>query len=125
MKNSKQIKKATLESIVYESFMKSPIPIAITRADDGTYVEVNEAGIRYMGMKREDIIGRKSTELGMMTKEQRQLFIDEIKKEGFARNIPLEVKIDDQVVQVLLAAYLFRRGNEDLLLCVLYSIGSY
>jgi len=125
MKNRTKTEKSSLERMVYEAFMKSPIPLAITTAKNGVYVEVNEAGAKYMRLKREDVIGRKSTELGMMTKEQRQLFINEIREEGFARNIPIKIKINEQAVSVLLAAYHFKRGREDLLFCVMYSIGTY
>ena len=113
---------ATAESIVYNAFMTSPIPSCISTVKDGTFVDINDAGIRYVGMKREEIIGRKSTELGIMTEEQRRLLIDEIKKDGFVRNIPLKFKIDDQVVNILCAINKFKHGKEDLLFCFMYSI---
>ena len=122
MKNSKQTKKATLESIVYNSFMNSPIPLWITIAKDGTFVEINEAGIRYVGLKRKDIIGRKIVDFGIITKEQRQLLIDEVKKHGFVRNIPLKFKVNNQIIHALFAAYPFKRGKENLLFGFLYSI---
>jgi len=122
MANSKQTKKFNLVSLTYNAIKASPIPTWITRAKDGTYVDINEAGIRYVGLKREDIIGRTTIEVGVITKEQRQLLIDEIKKDGFSRNIPIKLKFKNQVIQALFAAYKFKQGNEDFLFGFLYSI---
>ncbi len=122
MKNNNQTKKAALESIVYNSFMNSPIPLCITTLKDGICIDINESGSRYMGAKRENIIGRKSTEFGFISKEQRQLFIDQIKNDGFVKNILLTIKLDDQVIQAFMAAYKFKQGREDLLFNFFYLI---
>ena len=122
MKNSKQTKQDTIKNIVYDAFMTSPIPSCISTLKDGIFVDINDAGARYVGKKREDIIGRKSTELGIMTEKERQLLVDEINKDGFVRNIPLKFKVDDQVVDVLCAINKFKHGKEDLLFCFMYSI---
>ncbi|HEY9396558.1 MAG TPA: PAS domain S-box protein [Burkholderiales bacterium] len=39
-------------------FHASPVPIMISRVDDGAYVEVNDAWVRFFGYGREDITGR-------------------------------------------------------------------
>jgi DNA-binding CsgD family transcriptional regulator len=122
MKNNNQTKKAALESMVYNAIQNSPIPSWITTLKDGTFVDINKTGIRYIGLKREDIIGRKTIELGIMTQEQRQLFVDEIKKDGFVKNIPLMIKIDDKVIQAFTAAHTFKQGKEDLLFNFIYVI---
>ena len=122
MKNSNQTKKATVESIVYNGIMNSPIPSWITKLKDGKYIEINKSAARYMGLKRENIIGRKTVEFGIITKEQRQLLIDEIKKDGFVKNIPVMIKIDDQVIQAFMAAHKFKQGKENLLFNFIYAI---
>ena len=122
MKNNKQTKKATLESMVYNAIQNSPIPSWITTLKDGTFVDINKTGIRYIGLKREDIIGRKTVEFGIITKEQRQLFVNEIKKDGFVKNIPVMIKIDSQVIQAFMAAHKFKQGKEYLLFNFIYVI---
>ena len=122
MKNNKQTKKATLESMVYNAIQNSPIPSWITKLKDGTFVDINKTGIRYIGLKREDIIGRKTVEFGIITKEQRQLFVNEIKKDGFVKNIPVMIKIDSQVIQAFMAAHKFKQGKEYLLFNFIYVI---
>ena len=122
MKNSNQTKKATVESIVYNGIMNSPIPSWITTLKDGKYIEINKSAARYMGLKREDIFGCKTVEFGIITKEQRQLFVNEIKKDGFVKNIPVMIKIDDQVIQAFMAAHKFKQGKEYLLFNFIYVI---
>ena len=122
MKNNKQTKKAALESMVYNAIRNSPIPSWITTLKDGTFVDINKTGIRYIGLKREDIIGRKTVEFGIITKEQRQLFVNEIKKDGFVKNIPVMIKIDSQVIQAFMAAHKFKQGKEYLLFNFIYVI---
>ena len=123
MHNRKETKKAGVKSIIYTSFMKSPIPLCISSAKDGTFVEMNETACRYMGLKREDIIGHKSTKLGFITEKQRQLLVmDELKKNDLVKNIPLEIKINNQVIQALFGVHKFKHGKEDFLFCFIYSI---
>lgn len=88
--------------LIIESFIKAPHPLTITRAEDGTYVEVNEAAAKYIGFSREKLIGRKSTEVGTMQKEKRQMIIEEIKTNGYAKNIELKSKPIKNKVQYLL-----------------------
>ena len=125
MNNSKQAKKTASGRLVFNAFMKSPIPLFITTVKDGTCVEINDAGVRYIGWKRENIIGHDSVENGIMTKEQRKFFINEIKKDGFVRNIPLKFKVGNHVVEALCASYLFKWGNKEFLFNFIYSIPSH
>jgi DNA-binding CsgD family transcriptional regulator len=82
--------------------MEDPLPICISRAKDGTYVEVNKAALKIMGLPRKKVIGHTSIELGFISPELRILLIDDIKKQGFAKNIPGKVNINNQVVVNLL-----------------------
>ncbi len=43
MKSRKRTVKTPVKDLINKFFMKEPIPMVITRAKDGTYVEVNEA----------------------------------------------------------------------------------
>jgi len=69
MKSRKRKAKTSIKDIIRETFMQSPIPMSIS-TEDGTYIEINEAGIKYMGLQRKEIIGRKSTDLGYVTKNK-------------------------------------------------------
>ena len=74
-------------------FWKAPNPMAITQAGNGTYIEVNEAFTKCMGLPRQEIIGRTSVGCGYILAEQRAMIFNEIKKNGYAQNIELEVRV--------------------------------
>lgn len=62
--------------------MESPFPMVITKAKDGTYIEANKTAMNSEGWQRKQIIGHQSTELGVISPEQRNKFTHEIKKAG-------------------------------------------
>lgn len=97
IKSRKRTVKAPIEDIIIKSFMEEPLPMAISRAKDGTYVEVNKAALKLMGLPRKKVIGYTSMELGFFLPETRKVLIDEIREQGFANNIPGKVNIDNQV----------------------------
>ena len=105
-------KKIPLKELVNKTFMDIPVPMSITRAVDGTYVEINKAAVKYMGMPRYKIIGRKSADLGHFPEEQRHLFINAIKEQGFAKNIPLELNVKDGIVHMLFSVFPIKMGKE-------------
>lgn len=97
--------------------MEEPLPMVITRAKDGTYVEVNKAALRLIGLPRKKVIGRSSIELGFFAPEPRKVMMDEIKKQGFAKNIPAKVNIKNQMVlDMLFRAFPIKMGKETFLI---------
>ncbi len=63
-------------------FRDSPDFISFCRID-GTYIDVNPAFERFVGLPRENIIGRTPLEIGLWGHvQERQAFIDEVRKEG-------------------------------------------
>lgn len=56
-------------------FHLSPQPSAITRAADGTFLDVNAAFVEVMGFSRDEAIGRTGAELGIWTVEERAAFM--------------------------------------------------
>jgi DNA-binding CsgD family transcriptional regulator len=114
MKKSKQTVKTPAEGLVYKSFMKSPIPMCITRAEDGTYVEINESALKYMGLKRKNVIGHIGWEFGYYQAEERQQTIDAIREQGFASNVILERNIPNEgISQMLFCIYPIKMGKEE------------
>ncbi|MCX7166660.1 MAG: PAS domain S-box protein, partial [Rhodocyclales bacterium] len=64
-------------------FRISPVAIIIAHAVDGRLVEVNDAALKLLGRKREEMIGRTSTEIGFLASEDLQLrWFDELKRKG-------------------------------------------
>ena len=52
-------------------FHASPGAIALTRQSDGRFLEVNDAMLQMTGFSREEMLGRTSVELGVLTAEGR------------------------------------------------------
>jgi PAS domain S-box-containing protein len=119
MKKNKRTENIQIKDLVYKLFMQAPFPMSITKAEDGTYVETNEASLKFVGLKREEIIGRKSSDLGHYPTEKRHLFIDAIKEQGFAKNIPLDLNIKNQgILHMLMMVYPVKMGKDSFFLSV-------
>ncbi len=114
MKNCKRtIKTLSEKDLIHKMFMESPIPMGVTKAKDGTYVMLNKASLKYMGLPLKDIIGRTSSELGFFDEKARQVFSEEIKKNDFAKNVPLEVhNKNGEILHMLFSVYPFKIGKE-------------
>jgi len=66
-------------------FNLSPLPIMITRLDDGCFIEVNDSAVKLIGAKKEYIVGKTSIELGLYTDpEDRKKIIEQLQKCGVA-----------------------------------------
>ena len=73
-------------------FWQSLNPMSITRAEDGTYIEVNVSFTEYFGHQREDVIGNTSTEITYATDLGRLKVLQEINEKGYAKNVTITVK---------------------------------
>jgi len=113
MKSHKRIVKTPVKDLIFKCFMEDPLPLCISRAKDGTYVEVNKAALKIMGLPRKKVIGHTSIELGFISAELRKSLIDDIKKQGFATNIPGKVTINNKVVlNVLFKIHPIKMGKK-------------
>jgi DNA-binding CsgD family transcriptional regulator len=93
--------------------MEDPLPLCISRAKDGAYVEVNKAALKIMGLPRKKVIGHTSIELGFISAELRKSLIDDIKKQGFAKNIPVKFIIKNQKgIYLLFRAFPIKMGKK-------------
>lgn len=75
------------------SFLKSPIPLAITAMKDGRYIDVNEAFAEVMGLAREDLLQKTSLSAGFISAEERTAFLREYQENGFVRNLELPMRV--------------------------------
>ena len=66
----------TSEEKFAKVFHNAPALIAITDFASGTYIEVNEEFLRVSGFTREELIGRKSAEVGWLGAEERERFVE-------------------------------------------------
>jgi PAS domain S-box-containing protein len=69
------------------AFQGNPDYISISRVDDGTMLDVNQAYSKFIGYSREEIIGKTSIELNLWPyQEEREELISELRRTGVARN---------------------------------------
>ena len=80
------------EQVFSTLFHKSPIMKAIAEASTGRYIEVNEAFANFMEHTKEEIIGKTSLELNMLTHPGgRKRVLEMLEEDGFVRNVETEI----------------------------------
>jgi PAS domain S-box-containing protein len=74
-------------------FQSNPTAVAISRAGDGRYLDVNPSHCRLFGWSREEAVGRSSVELGLWQNQaQRESWATELRKTGQLSNWPTEMR---------------------------------
>ena len=69
------------------AFHANPLPMSITSHADHRHLEVNEAALRHSGYSREEMLGRRKTDLGFwVTPEQRERMLALLQSEGRVRD---------------------------------------
>jgi PAS domain S-box-containing protein len=88
-----------------KAFHSSPAMMAITRLADSTFVAVNEAFLRAIGYREDEVIGRTGKELGLhVTSSQRDTFLQGVAEYGFVREQELVIRSKDGRLLTLLAS---------------------
>lgn len=94
LKDVSDIKKS--EEKFSKAFHSGVNLMAISRAEDGCYIDVNDAFLNTLGYTREEVIGRTSVELNIFdTKEQRELMLQEVKTKGRANEVEVSITARD------------------------------
>lgn len=68
-------------------FRSSPVPVSMSRLDDGYFLEVNDAYLRIFHWPREAMLGHTAIELGLWADlEQRRAWIEALRRDGRVAN---------------------------------------
>ncbi|MDY3560341.1 PAS domain S-box protein [Gemmata sp. JC673] len=70
------------------AFHANPDAVVLTRAGDGTLLEVNEGFCRLYGLSREQVLGRSTVELTWRDSHERALMIETVRATGALRDYP-------------------------------------
>ena len=92
---------------LFENFFDTnPIPTSIASLDTGTYINVNEAYLKYYGLRLEDVIGHTSAELHLpLDPTVRPALIARVQKEaGPIRNLEMETKLPSGETRTILVS---------------------
>lgn len=85
------------------AFRASPVLTTITRLRDTTFVETNNAFVKWIGLPRDEIIGRTATELGLWSNPaERPKFIEEVQRVGFVRDIEAQFRNRNGTIHTML-----------------------
>jgi PAS domain S-box-containing protein len=75
------------------AFHASPVLMTIATLNDTRFVEVNEAFMQTLGLKRTEVIGRNSLELSLwLSENERARFFERLKEEGSLRNVEAQTR---------------------------------
>jgi PAS domain S-box-containing protein len=86
-----------------KAFHASPDSIVITRAEDGVYIDVNEAFQESTGYPRDEVIGRSSTEIGLWADpDARMVMLRLLNQFGHVRNLDVRFRVKSGEVRELL-----------------------
>ena len=78
-----------------KTFQNAPLLMAITKIEDGTFLDVNNKFIELSGYTRDEVIGRTSLELGWLTSEARVKIVEECQRHGRVAGMELKVHSKD------------------------------
>ena len=90
----------------YTTFYQTlPDPAGITRIADGRYIDVNPAFCELLGFRREEVLGRTSSELQVWANEQeRKRLLETYQREGKVDRLPLVAQSKGVQVPGLMSA---------------------
>ncbi len=89
------------------TFQAAPLMMSVSRVEDGSFLQVNDAFVRLIGFDREQLIGRTSRELGILAEEDRRRLLDVLETRGKVKNLELILHCaDDTEICCLLSAEL-------------------
>jgi two-component system CheB/CheR fusion protein len=77
----------------FRLFYSNPAATSLTQLSDGRFIDVNEAYLEFVGLQRDEVIGRTSLELGLpLAKEIRQQITGKLETKNPLNNIEFQVK---------------------------------
>ena len=100
---NEQIRQA--RDMFYTLFHSNPIPTSLTRLEDATFLNVNDAYLEFAGLARENVLGQTAQTLGLpISLSIRPRIITRLKQEGMVRNLELMVRRGSGELATVLAS---------------------
>jgi PAS domain S-box-containing protein len=105
-------------------FNMSPVAITITRTADGCFLDANDALLRMLGYRRDEVVGNSSIAIGFWySPEERMAMVERIRREGSVRDFPLRGRTKDgAVLDLLISVDQLELNGDAHLFCFLTNI---
>jgi diguanylate cyclase (GGDEF)-like protein/PAS domain S-box-containing protein len=104
-------------------FRNSPAGITLTRLRDGQYLDVNEHFLGLVGFTRDEVIGRSSVDLGLLSAAARDQLVQQIRTQGVVHELTVPIRIKSGEVRMFsLSLDVVEVGNEACGLTILSDI---
>ncbi len=120
---TEQLKSEALLKLSEEKFKTIfetiPDPVTITKADDGTYLEVNKAFEEISGYKREEVLGKTAFDINVWENENdRKELVKSLQETGKVNGLEVKFRLrDNTIVDALISGtFLEINGRKHLLL---------
>ena len=111
------------EEKFYTVFQTSPDSIAISRIDDGIFLEINEKFVEMTGFSRDEIIGKKVSQIeGWKFPQDRIRLIRELKEKGKVLNFETILRKKDGEINVLMSAKIIEYNGRSCMLTIVKDI---
>lgn len=105
-------------------FRSSPVPIVISRLEDGRFFEANPAAFELFGYAREEVLGKTTLELGVWVDEAgRDKLINLLRTTGRAEGLELQLRRSDAAaVDVLYSAQVVPFQGEPCIIATIHNV---
>src|SRR5262249_43167366 len=70
-----------------KAFAASPAAIVISRLADGHILDVNDSYLRMLGYVRQELVGKTTLDMGIMSPENRSQMVKVLRERGFLRDV--------------------------------------
>ncbi|MFZ6752925.1 PAS domain-containing sensor histidine kinase [Undibacterium sp. Dicai25W] len=106
------------------AFRLTPDCMTISRLKDGTYIEVNSAFEKAMGMHRKDIIGKTAQDLNVWNSaDDRSKLVSLLRQNTTVIDYPAQIKLGDgKTRDILINSTLFESRGEELMIALLHDV---
>ncbi|TGK29033.1 PAS domain S-box protein [Leptospira gomenensis] len=111
------------EEILNQIFRMNPSAITLSKSN-GTYLDVNDLFLEYLGKTREEVIGKTPSELGVYyDSEDRNRILEALGNEGIVRNLEVKMRTaDGKVSTILFSARMIESFGEKKILAIGHDI---
>jgi len=111
------------ESRFRSLFDLSPLPVAVVELETGRLIDVNDRYCDLMQYDKKELIGRTTIDLGLLSKADRDRYLDRMKRTGEVRDMEIDYTIKDgSVFNILVFSKLIRIAGKDLTVTALFDV---